>query len=314
MRILVVGAGATGGYFGGRLLGARRDVTFLVRPRRAAQLAAHGLVVQSRRGDLAIAHPPTVLAENLRQTFDLVLLSCKAYDLDDAVAAFAPAVGPETLIVPLLNGLRHLDVLDARFGAEHVLGGQCYISSTLDAEGRILHLNETHDLSFGERDGARSARVEKVAVALSDAGFDARLTQQVMQEMWEKWVFISVGAAITCLMRAVIGDIVAGGASGLALQLLEECSAVSAGQGHPPSESFLARNRAFFTAAGSPIAASMFRDLQNGARVEADHLIGDMIQRAQGTPVPMLRVAYAHLKVYEARRARELAATKSSPA
>jgi 2-dehydropantoate 2-reductase len=269
------------------------------------------LVIKSRLGDLAISHPPTILAENLRQPFDLVLLSCKAYDLDDAIASFAPAVGPGTLIVPLLNGMRHLDSLDARFGAEYVLGGQCYISSTLDGEGRILHLNETHDLSFGERDGSRSPHVEKVAALLSEAGFDARLTEKILQEMWEKWVFIAVGAAITCLMRGLIGDIVAGGASAFALQLLEECSTVSSSHGFTPRDNFLEKNRAFFTAAGSPLAASMFRDLESGARIEADHMIGDMIRRAGEIPVPLLRVAYAHMKVYEARRARE-AATASS--
>jgi 2-dehydropantoate 2-reductase len=312
MRILVVGAGATGGYFGGRLLAAGRDVTFLVRSRRAAQLAEHGLVIKSRLGDLAIPNPPTILAENLRQPYDLVLLGCKAYDLEAAIASFAPAVGPETLIVPLLNGMRHLDVLDARFGAQHVLGGQCYISSTLDAEGRILHLNETHDLSFGERDGSRSPRVEKLAATLSGAEFDARLTDKIMQEMWEKWVFIAVGAAITCLMRGLIGDIEAAGASGFALQLLEECSAVAASHGFAPRAAFLERNHAFFTARGSTMAASMFRDLENGARIEADHMIGDMIQRGGEMPVPMLRVAYAHMKVYEVRRARETATVHSN--
>src|SRR5579862_8060020 len=116
MRILVVGAGAIGGYFGGRLIEAGRDVTFLVRPRRAAELASAGLIIKSAAGDVTVPSPPTVLAEELDSHFDLVLLSCKAYDLDSAIAAFAPAVGPQTAILPLLNGMRHLDVLDARFG------------------------------------------------------------------------------------------------------------------------------------------------------------------------------------------------------
>ena len=107
MKILVVGAGAVGGYFGGRLLEQKRDVTFLVRPGRAAQLAASGLIIRSRMGDVSLASPPTVLAENLRSKFDLILLSCKAYDLESAMASFAPAVGANTAILPLLNGMRH---------------------------------------------------------------------------------------------------------------------------------------------------------------------------------------------------------------
>src|SRR5277367_2531109 len=121
MRILVVGAGAIGGYFGGRLLQAGRDVTFLVRPRRSAELAGEGLVIKSPLGDVTLKNPPTVQADKLTEKFDVILLSCKAFDLDDAIASFAPAVGPRTAIIPLLNGMRHLDVLDQKFGAEHVL-------------------------------------------------------------------------------------------------------------------------------------------------------------------------------------------------
>src|SRR5947209_3421629 len=183
MRILVVGAGAIGGYFGARLLEARRDVTFLVRSRRAAQLA-RGLSVVSRMGNVDLVAPPTVIAESLREAFDLVLLSCKAYDLEAAMDSFAPAVGPGTAILPLLNGMRHVDLLTARFGRERVLGGQCLISAVLDPEGRVLHLNDTHLLGFGELDGGRSARVEAVASTLSGAKFDARPSEAVLQEMW----------------------------------------------------------------------------------------------------------------------------------
>ena len=172
MRILVVGAGAIGGYFGGRLKAAGRDVTFLVRARRAAQLAKTGLVIRSTFGDVHLPAPPTVTTETLRQTFDLILLSCKAYDLESAADLFAPAVGPSTAILPLLNGMGHMDFLAARFGAAAVLGGQCVISTTLDAEGRILHLNDTHGLSFGERDGSVSPRAEAIAATLAGARFE----------------------------------------------------------------------------------------------------------------------------------------------
>ncbi|MGH7052376.1 MAG: 2-dehydropantoate 2-reductase N-terminal domain-containing protein, partial [Stellaceae bacterium] len=154
VRVLVVGAGAIGGYFGGRLLEASRDAVFLVRPRRAAELARSGLVIRSRLSDVALSAPPTVTADRLREPFDIVLLSCKAYDLDDAMTSFAPAVGPETAILPLLNGMRHLEALEARFGAKHVLGGQCLISAAVDADGGIRHLSDEHNLSFGECDGS----------------------------------------------------------------------------------------------------------------------------------------------------------------
>ena len=212
MRILVVGAGAVGGYFGGRLLEAGCDVTFLVRPKRAAQLAETGLVIKSRFGDAALRSPPTVQQSELRRDFDLILLSCKAYDLDDAVDSFAAAVRPETVILPLLNGMRHLDLLDERFGSAHVLGGQCLIAATLDDRGHIFHLNESHLLTFGERAGNRSPRIDRIAAEIGKAKFESRASSAILLEMWEKWMFLATLAGITCLMRSSIGDIAAAGA------------------------------------------------------------------------------------------------------
>src|SRR6516162_2067461 len=188
MRILVVGAGATGGYFGGRLLQAGRDVTFLVRPRRAAQLAETGLVIKSDAGDVSLPRPATVLASELRQPFDVVLLSCKSYDLDSAIDAFAPTVAAGTVVIPLLNGMRHLDVLDQRLGRQHVFGGQCIISARLDPAGRILHLGDVHSITFGPRDRSQMPRAEAIGAAMSGAGFEAKASDNVMLDMWEKWV------------------------------------------------------------------------------------------------------------------------------
>jgi 2-dehydropantoate 2-reductase len=314
MRILVVGAGAIGGYFGGRLLEAGRDVTFLVRARRGAQLAKTGLVIRSRFGDVNAPAPPTIMADALREPFDLILLSCKAYDLESAMDSFAPAVGTNTAILPLLNGMGHMDVLTARFGGGAVLGGQCVISTTLDNEGRILHLNDTHLLSFGERDGSASPRAEAIAATLSGARFESRLSKTIMQEMWEKWVLIATTAGITCLMRATVGDIVAAGADNLTTALLEECSAIAAAQGFVPGEAHIARSRTMLTTPGSAFAASMLRDIERGAPIEADHIIGDLIRRGEAKPRDsrLLRIAYAHLKAYEARRKRENAASQTA--
>jgi 2-dehydropantoate 2-reductase len=303
MRILVVGAGAIGGYFGGRLLEAGRDVTFLVRPRRAEQLARTGLSISSPSGNVELT-APTVLADDLRQPFDLILLSCKAYDLAGAMDSFAPAVGPHTAILPLLNGMRHLDTLEERFGGAAVLGGWCAISATLDAEGRVLHLAPMQSLPFGERDGRISDRVQAIAAAFAGAKFDSRASETILQEMWEKWVFIATAAGITCLMRAPVGDIVAAGAADLATSMLDECAAIATRQGFPPSAAAMQRNRAMFTAVGSGFTASMLRDVERGARTEVDHVLGDLLQRGDAAPHSLLRIAHAHLLAYEARRVR----------
>jgi 2-dehydropantoate 2-reductase len=308
MRILVVGAGAIGGYFGGRLIEGGRDVTFLVRPRRAAELATAGLVIKSAAGNLTVPSPATVLAENLNTPFDLILLSCKAYDLDGAIAAFTPAVGPATAILPLLNGMRHLDVLDARFGRERVLGGQCYIAATLDESRAIVHLNNDHELSFGERDGGRTARIDAIAAEMAGVLFKPRASEQILQEMWEKWVFLATLAGSTCLMRAAIGDIVAApGGRDFMLALLEECRAVAQANLHAPREAFMERTRAALTAEGSSLTASMLRDIERRAPIEADHIVGDLIRRENEGDAPpahasLLRVAYTNLSAYEARQ------------
>jgi 2-dehydropantoate 2-reductase len=306
MRILVLGAGAIGGYFGGRLLEAGRDVTFLVRARRAAELANSGLIIRSHFGDVTIPKPPVVLAQDLRQTFDLVILSSKAYDLEGAIASLAPAVGQETAILPLLNGMRHLDVLDRRFGAAHVLGGQCFIGATLNQNHEIVHLNDQHELSFGERDGSRSARAETIRSAMQHARFKSRLSTAILQEMWEKWVFIA-SAAITCLMRASIGDIADAGGADLARSLLDECATIAAEEGFPPSSAALERSRSILTKAGSSLTSSMFRDMEQHLPIEAEHIVGDLLLRGEknGFVSPLLRVLYTHLKAYQARRLRE---------
>jgi len=310
MRILVVGAGAIGGYFGGRLIEAGRDVTFLVRPRRAAELASAGLKIKSAAGNLTVPAPPTVLADKLSDHFDLILLSCKAYDLDDAITYFAPAAGPRTAILPLLNGMRHLDILDTRLGRERVLGGQCIIAATLDQNRAIVHLNNDHDLSFGERDGGRTARIDAIADEMAGVVFKARASEQILQEMWEKWVFLATLAGGTCLMRATIGDIVASaGGRDFVRGLFDECRAVAQANQHPPRDAFMERSRAALTAEGSSLTASMLRDIERQAPIEADHIIGDLIGRGGGTGAPpcnisLLRVTYAHLKAYEAQRRR----------
>ncbi len=306
MRILVVGAGAIGGYFGARLLQAGRDVSFLVRKRRAGELAQHGLNVRSRYGDIAVQSPPIVSAEVLKEPFDLILLSCKAYDLDGAIASFAPAVGPATVILPLLNGMGHLDSLDRRFGSDRVIGGLCIISVTLDDQGNILHLNDSHLLSFGERDGTRTARIGELDAALTNANFDARLSSAILQEMWEKWVFIASAAGINCLMRASIGDIAAAGGADLAAALHQECAAIASANGFPPRAAALERNNALLTAEGSPLIASMLRDVEHGGRTEADHILGDMLRRSRAVanPQSLLAIANIHLKAYEIRQTR----------
>lgn len=304
MRFLVLGAGAIGGYFGGRLAEGGADVTFLVRPRRATQLAERGLVVRSGLGD--IERPVrTVLAEELREAFDVVLLSCKAYDLESAMAAVAPAVGPQTAVLPLLNGMNHIAALAGRFGAERILGGVCYIGATLDPAGEVRHVGTLESMVFGELRGDRSARCAALAAAFAEARVKAILSDHIVQELWDKFVMLASLAATTTLTRAVVGEILAA-PSGEAFMLdtLAECERVAVAEGHPPTPESLGRTRKLLTQRGSQFAASMMRDLVAGGPTEGDHVIGDLVRRAaaRGIATPILRVALCNLEAHEARR------------
>jgi 2-dehydropantoate 2-reductase len=308
MRILIVGAGAIGGYFGARLAEAGRDVTFLVRPRRAEQLAG-GLFVRSPKGDVHIPAPQLVteaeLGEPKGQPFDLILLSCKAFDLDEAMESFAPAVGPGSMVLPLLNGLAHIEKLQKRFGNGAVVGGQCQISATLDAEGRVVHLNDWHLLGYGELDGSRSARIEAVSEAFAGTKIEPQLSTAILQDMWEKWIFIATMAGITCLMRASLGDVEAAGGRNIALALLEECATIAGKNLHVPGASATERMRKVFTTPGSTLMASMLRDAEGHRKTEHEHLLGDLLARAHGARVPVLETCLVHMRAYEARRLRE---------
>ncbi len=315
MQILIVGAGALGGYFGARLLAAGRDVTFLVRPRRAEQLQRTGLQVISPHGDLHLASPPTVLASTPKTPFDLILLSCKAYDLSAAIDDFASAVGSNTVILPLLNGLAHMATLAARFGPEHLLGGLTNISATLTPEGVIRHLGQDHRLAFGDPSQLphtpASPRMQAIVETLANANFDSDLSPRIFGEMWVKWVSIATYAGTTCLMRAPIGDIIAAGGLPIAQALLVECTSVAVADGHPPVPGDLDYTAAMISRAGSPFTASMLRDLEAGAPVECQQILGDLLARAEHhrLSTPVLTIAHAHVRSYQERRKRETASS-----
>ena len=305
MRVLVVGAGAIGGYFGGRLLQAGNDVTFLVRPKRASELASTGLVIKSPNGDVTLKNPPTVQADKLTDKFDVILLSCKAFDLDDAIKSLAPAVGSQTSIIPMLNGMLHLDILDGKFGRDRVLGGLCAIAATLNEAREVVQLAPMQSLNFGERDGTMSDRVRAIAKVMTNGITGAVASENIVQEMWEKWVFLSTLAAATCLMRTSVGNILAApGGKDFMLGMLEETSAIAKAASHAPTGPFFERTKGLLTAEGSQMTASMFRDIKAGAAVEADHVIGDLVARGDAAKVPLakLRTAYTHLKAYEKQR------------
>lgn len=306
MRLLVVGAGATGGYFGARLAAAGRDVSFLVRPARAAHLQSHGLQIVSPNGDFAIK-PQLVTADALAGAYDVILLSVKAFALDPAMNDMAPTVGPQTMVFPVLNGMKHIDTLSARFGVSTVLGGVCKIAATVDHQGRIVQLAKFHELAYGELDGSRTDRIVALDDFMQGAGFDAHASDAILREMWEKWLFLASLGGITCLMRGTIGEIAAAPCGlDFARDFVSEVATVIRANGVDLNDRIVADTVTMLTAEGSPLTSSMYRDLQKGSAIEADQIIGDLFARGQkkGVSTPLLAAAYANLCVYQNRLAK----------
>ncbi len=306
MKILILGAGAVGGYWGARLTQAGIDVTFLLREKRAELVRRNGLVVKSPKGDFTV--PVKVVTKgNEGGPYDVVILACKGYDLDSAMDSIAPAVGPDTTIVPMPNGHAHFATLDARFGAARVAGGLARISGMLGPNGEILHSGAS-GVSFGERDGkpARKALVELQA-ACKKAGIDGGIHPDINQDLWDKWVMLGAIASMCAAMRGTVGDIVAAeDGAALMRETLDECCRVAAAAGHAPSDKVRSGIETSLTQPSGKSVASILGDMEKGGAVEAHSIVGDMLMRARkaGLSAPNLRFAYAHLQAYEARRAR----------
>ena len=305
MRILVLGAGAIGGYYGARLIEAGADVTFLVRPGRAAALEKSGLVVKSELGEFR----RSVLCidrAGVQPDYDLVLLACKGYDLDGAMDAIAPALGPDTRILPFLNGMSVYSRLDARFGRTHVMGGVSQIATMLDRDGAIAHYGTLDTVIVGAREADQRATAEAFHALIRQTPGTRSLSDDIEQALWNKWVMIATGALMTCLMRGTVGEIArTQDGKTLMRRAMAEAFAVAAAEGHPIPAAVVAQMETRLLDENLDWMASMARDIVNRApRLEADDIVGDLVRRATafGQDAPIAQAAYCHLQVYEAQQ------------
>ncbi|MFE7064691.1 ketopantoate reductase family protein [Sutcliffiella sp. NPDC057660] len=301
MKILVVGAGAVGGYFGGRLLEKGEDVTFLVREKRKKQLEATGLVVKSVHGD-AVLQPSLLTSGQQVEAYDVILLSMKAYHLEAAVEDFKPYVGPGTMIVPLLNGISHVEKLVTAFDEKNVLGGLCFVESTLDAEGSIVQTSGIHDLVFGERTGEQTERVMKLAEVFGGTKSNFVLSENINRDMWHKYLFIATLAGVTTLFRSPIGPIREDSLGAATVKdTLHEVAAVMRSVNAPIAENIVDLNWDKLHSIEAGMKSSMQRDMEKGLPVEADHFFGYLLGLAadKEISVPTLEKIYANLRIYE---------------
>jgi 2-dehydropantoate 2-reductase len=306
MRILILGAGAVGGYFGGRLVEAGADATFFVRPARARLLASRGLRVNSPAGNL-VTTVKTISDPEALPPFDLVFLACKAYDLDASLNDLAGAVGPSTTILPLLNGLLHIDKIAARFPQARLWGGVARISAALDDDGAIRHADDFARIDFGARDGRADALADELAALYAKTPVMAVHNPNILREMWDKLVFLATLAGMNALMRALIADIMGTPAGERLIRgMLSECASIARAEGFDFDAARVAQHGDSLALRAAHMKSSMLYDIEHGAPTEGEHILGDLHARARrhGLSAPLLEIALTHVQAYEARRAR----------
>jgi 2-dehydropantoate 2-reductase len=305
LRFLVLGAGGLGGFFGGKLLKGGADVTFLVRPGRAAQLERDGLIVRSHDGEIR-SPVKTIQQGRIDGTFDVVLLCCKAYDLDSAIRAITPAMGEQSVVLPLLNGIRHYDVLSHAFGSQRVLGGLTIINAALMPDGAIeqgeLRINTT---AIGELDGRQSVRCDAIRAALEAGGIAVDTSNTITAALWAKFFVFACIAVTATLTRSRAGAIArsAVGAAFVAA-VVDECMRIVTAEGYPPPPSYPDMVHNVFSEPSSPYGPSLLVDMEEGRTTEGEHTIGDLVRRAahHGVSTPIFGAALCNIQTYEINR------------
>ncbi|EPY7703152.1 MULTISPECIES: 2-dehydropantoate 2-reductase [Bacillus cereus group] len=301
MRILVLGAGGVGGFFGGRLVEKGEDVTFLVRSKRKKQLEERGLVIRSVNGDFSF-QPKLITKEDQTAPFDVILFSTKAYHLNEAIQDLKPFVGENTVIIPLLNGIAHVSLLQKEFGEEKVIGGLCFIETTLNDQGEIVQTSAANRLMFGEMKSQDSERIKHISKAFAGTKSSFILSENITQDMWHKYLFITVMSGVTTLMRAPIGPIrESEGGRDFIQNLFEECMEIMRCVGAPIKDNIVQEHMKIIDKISYNMKSSMQRDMEKGSSIEAKHLQGYLLDVAEQFSIeaPLLGAVYQNLKVYE---------------
>lgn len=298
MKILILGAGGVGGYFGARLIQAGADVTYLLRDKRHQKIQADGLVIETPKETFTL-QPKTVTRDQLKPEYDLIILAPKAYDLDDALDSVS-AASSRGVILPVLNGLSHIAKLDATFGRSRVMGGVAHIAATVTSSGSVKQLTDLHSLTVGHRDPAHEALARAFSALCEQAAFDHTYSENIEQSLWDKWVFLATLAGMTTLCRGHVGKIADApwGKETMTSFYAESC-AIALANGFPTKESAQQKALAMLTKSGSSFAASMLRDLTQGNQTEHEHILGAMIDAGvqKGVACPLLKAAHTHMVV-----------------
>ena len=300
MKILVLGSGGIGGFFGSYLVEAGADVTFLVRSKRKEILSINGLNIVSSLGNLSIK-PKTILSEELKPIYDVIIVTCKTYDLDQAILDLRPIKG-KGIIIPFLNGINHIEKLDKEFGSLNVMGGVAHISSNVNEQGTIEHFSEFKKLTFGNRNLINDDKIKSFYEICQKTKFDSVLSENINLDLWKKWVFISTVAGATSLFRSSLGEITKHDyGKKVVIDLFHECAEIAKLNGYDFDENEKNLQIKTVTNSGSPIKASMLRDIEKKSLTEHEEIFGDLIVAGNKYNVncPILMSSYIKMKIYQ---------------
>lgn len=302
MHVVVVGAGAVGGYFGGKLAQTGTPVTFLVRQKRYEQLRKTGLVVHSLHGDFTIQPELTVSAEEVDNP-DVVILAIKNYHLDNAMSQLRVLVDKGAKLLPLLNGVEHMDVLIREFGPDNVLGGACYIESTLNAEGTIVHTSSMQDIVFGSLGDVSDEWLKELLYLFQASRVNVTLSDAILKAMWTKFAFLTSISGLTAAARSPIGVILDDSAARELLQnVIREVLQVAEVRGIGlPVEETANKTMEKMEHMSPTMTSSLHRDLEKGLPLEISSLQGSVVKMGMeaGVAVPYIQSVYALLHPYE---------------
>lgn len=300
MKILIVGAGGIGGYFGARLIQAGADITYLVREKRQKLIQDQGLLIETPGGNFVV-HPKTIGAEQLQPIYDLIILAPKAYDLADSLQSIANA-SSSGVILPFLNGQTHLQTLDQKFGKPRVMGGVAHISAMITASGSIKQLTDLNVLTVGHRSYEHMELAQKFHQLCDQADFTNIYSEHIEQALWDKWVFLATLAGMTTVTGGNVGQIMASPyGKNITEKMYQECCAIANSNQFPIAQSTQNKALELLTQKDSKFSASMLRDLNSHNKTEHDHILGEIIRLGDQNSIKsdLLKLALLHLAVEE---------------
>jgi 2-dehydropantoate 2-reductase len=310
VRIAVIGAGGVGGYFGGRLAQAGIDTTFIARGATLDALRTRGLRVDSIKGDFAIEHPQATGDPATVGEVDAVLLAVKAWQIPAAAESGRTMLGPNTIVVPLENGIDAPEVLTATLGAAHAAGGLCAIVSFIVAPGHIRHAAFDPIVMFGELDNRRTERIEKLQQAFASANVNVEVPQDIQRSMWTKFLFIATMSGAGALTRVPIGVWRAmPEVRAIVDDSLREVVALALARGIDLGDDAVEKTWQRYDALAPASTSSLQRDVMDSKPSELDAQLGAIVRLAAeaGVPVPVTRMMY-HSLLPQERLARQNAA------